>query len=332
MSVGKIEIDGIRVFHYKGKPYVSSAVVRAQKVATTYKSLYRRGLKSLTHGKYPVLDEYFRKHRDNAQGNRALLFPLKALAEAEKDSEFEGMFKSDDFFTKLLNGYMQSQQVNDIADESPDPSSEEMFSVEEYEEDKEEVPAPARIPRKNIPPQPQNDALLERLNILEQNMMKELREMQSMHNQEAAIVKLLDDPKIYEDAIKIAAENVLDEAGKTAILEDFNKRHEAHMAKMKKEEAEQETIFKSAQESRKRTTDEERATLARVRQDIQDERRQLEDVTGKRRRLENEMKDLQHIADQRAAALRASSHVSIASRAGKAPVVSSFMDSMFGRK
>lgn len=329
--IGHILVGDITVFYdEKDRAYVPSPVVRTTLPRKNFTPLHDGGVASVSSKDNRDLHKYFVANRGE-MGNRATLFSLKALADAETNPEMRGIFKTKSFFTELLNGYMLARQLNSVPDDSS-AKEDESFSSESIELFSDESGIPPRKKSPELPSQP----VLVRLDSLEKNMLErlksvqeQLQNMQSQHQEALAVQDLIQNPEIQKKAIELAAQNVLDESGKTAILDSFDKRHATHMATMQKQAADQETIFRTAQESRKRVTDEEREKLAQIRREILDERARHEELQRKRRKLEDEMEELQRNADQRAAAQRAGYTFP---RAGKAPVVSAYMESVFGRK
>jgi hypothetical protein len=325
-KVGKITMilqgTEVPIFHYKGIPFVSSTILKDQKRVTSYVPLYKRGIKSLRSGKYPELDKFFLLHRKKIKGNRTILFPLIPLANAEKDEDFEGIFKTDNFFSSLLAHFNFFNIPKETLELS---SSEDEDEEDEYEDGSEEEP---RVPRKNHENlSSTNEILLDRIKLLEEHMFSELRNMQSAYNQERAVQQLLKEPDFQNKAIMIAAKNILDEEGRTAILKEEEKRHNEFVEEMKKKEAFLNQSFQSALEHRNKVTEETRETLKRIKIECMEGEKQISALCEKKRKLRDEIKEVESVAEQRAEELRSRSYV--ATRASKGPVITAFMDSRF---
>ncbi len=313
---GHVTIKGVQVFYRSRDPHVSSTIVNENMAMTNYESLYRRGLKHIADSNKEFL-EYFAGN--STSGHRATLYSLDSLVEAEGKKEFEGVFKTKDFFKNIRDAYWKY-----IGDETADNNAY-LRKVGYLKDTAVE------------------DTITTRLDQFEATLTTRLNQIESALYREAAIERKLNDPAVQNLAVGRAA-YAYAKANKAAIIDEFNKQQAQLRQTAEEDHKRHEQCKKTAEEDHKRheqckkTAEDEltqkRADLKRARDDYDLVSAQLSNVQALLAKSSSELKRVrQDLADiQSHANAQASTVVSLQPTAPKKSVLSQYVQQIMAPK
>ena len=299
---GHVTIKGVQVFYRSRDPHVSSTIVNENMAMTNYESLYRRGLKHIADSNKEFL-EYFAGN--STSGHRATLYSLDSLVEAEGKKEFEGVFKTKDFFKNIRDAYWKY-----IGDETADNNAY-LRKVGYLKDTAVE------------------DTITTRLDQFEATLTTRLNQIESALYREAAIERKLNDPAVQNLAVGRAA-YAYAKANKAAIIDEFNKQQAQLRQTAEEDHKRHEQCKKTAEDE----LTQKRADLKRARDDYDLVSAQLSNVQALLAKSSSELKRVrQDLADiQSHANAQASTVVSLQPTAPKKSVLSQYVQQIMAPK